>query len=174
LGINYPQFLNNINLNSFYNFICGFSTNNAGQVAAINQGVPDYNFNMPGFIGNILREVSSIEVNTGLMGIYNGVNITHIYIVPFAVLAPVIVYSLLPIMTKFIDNFFSYSTNLTINLIKNLVKSLPVGLESTNLSGSIFENKYTQTLLDKAKDISKITSTSKINGILGGYEKSFS
>ncbi len=173
LGINYPQFLNNINLNSFYNFISSLSPNN-GQVAAINHGVPDYNFNMPGFIGNTLREVSSLEINTGLMGIYNSVNITHVYIVPLALLAPVIIYPLLPLLTKFIDNFFSYSTNLTINLIKNLVKSLPVGFKATNLSGSIFENKYTQTLLDKAKDISKITSTPKINGILGGYEKSFS
>jgi len=143
-------------------------------VAVINRGVQDYNFNMPGFVGNILREVSFIEVNTGLMGIYNGLNITHVYIAPVALLAPVMVYSLLPLLTKFLDNFFNYLTNLTKNLIKNLVNSLPVGFKATILSGDIFEYKNNQSLLDKAKDISEISSTSIINGILGGYEKSFS
>jgi len=152
LGINYPDFINNINLNTFYNFLTSWSTNNAGQLGAINRGVPDYNFNTPGFIGNILREVSSLEINTGLMGIYNGLNITHIYIVPLALLAPVIVYPLLPYLTKFIDNFFTYSTKLSINLIKNLVKSLPFGFKAIKLSGINTSYLNPQSLENKPKD----------------------
>ena len=107
---------------------------------------------MPRFTDGVLSEISSLEVNTGLMGTYHGISIIHVYVIPLALLVPVICYALLPFLTKFIDNFISYTTSSSISLIKNLVSCLSVGFKAIKFSGLNTNSLITNCLGDKHKD----------------------
>ena len=168
LHVNYPQFINN-SFSLFIDSLETLFTSNVGSAGSIYQGVSGYSFNIPKFIGVIVRELPSLDVNTGLMGVFNGISITHVYVAPLSFMVPLMAYWLLPLLTGLINRFFDSLTKLT----KSLVKSIHVTPKPSIFSPSNSNYKSQPALQDNFKGLSDINSKSAIDAVLWGFNKRF-